>query len=55
MAYSSYKTLKQVASKFDLKVKRAKFFNDVKPVEPSDWLVKTLEIATTLPTSNEKY
>ena len=54
MAYSNYKTLIQVVDKFGLEVERGKFFNNITPVSPSDWLVKSLEIASTLPSSNEK-
>ncbi len=54
MAYSNYKTLKQVAEKFGLEVTSANLFKNVNPVQPSDWLVQTLEIAKTLPSSNEK-
>ena len=56
MGYSSYRTLKQVATKFNLKVQKTKLFKkeDVLPVEPSEWLKKSIEVASDLPLSNEK-
>ena len=54
MGYSNYKRLEQVVEKFDLKVKRTSLTSLVQLVPPSDWLVKTLEIAYAVPLLNEK-
>ena len=54
MAYSNYKKLSVVAAKFDLEVENKMIFDRIEPIEPSDWLVKSLELASILPASNEK-
>lgn len=54
MGYSNYKTLRQVSRKFGLKTQKARLFNDVEPIEPSDWLKRSLELAYQVALSNEK-
>lgn len=54
MGYSKYRTIKQVVKKFGLSTQKQRFFEEVKPVSPSDWLVKTLELAELVTLSNEK-
>lgn len=54
MGYSNYKTLKQVVTKFNLSTERTCFFENVKLVEPSDWLKQSMKIASAVSLSNEK-
>jgi hypothetical protein len=54
MAYSNYKKLKQVVETFDLKTKRQHLFPDLIPIEASDWLKTTIEMAGEVALSNEK-
>lgn len=54
MGYSKYRSLVQVAEKFNIKVERAKFFTTIESIEASDWLKQTLDYANSLPLSNEK-
>lgn len=54
MGYSNFKNFKQVIHKFGITIRQADLLTDVKPVEPSDWLRKTIELAYTTPLSNEK-
>ncbi len=54
MGYSNYKSLKQALEKLDLEEISINLFPVITPVEPSDWLKKTLEIATLIPLTNEK-
>lgn len=54
MGYSNYKTLKQVANKFELSVSRERLFEQDLNVTPSNWLMSSITLANTLPTLNEK-
>lgn len=54
MGYSNFKNLKQVAKKFDLKIRKTNLIPISQPIEPSDWLKKSLELAYDTPLSNEK-
>ncbi|MEM8524125.1 MAG: hypothetical protein AAGG68_05765 [Bacteroidota bacterium] len=54
MGYSKYKSLRQVANRFNLSVQRAVFFNEVREIKSSSWLTQTLNLASSLPLSNEK-
>ena len=54
MGYSNYKKIKQVTKKFGLKARLMPLFADVKPVQPSAWLVTSLEIAYKAPATTEK-
>ncbi len=54
MGYSNYKNLRKVVDTFDIKVKQKKLFDKIQAVEPSEWLLKSLEIASANPLSNEK-
>jgi hypothetical protein len=55
MGYSNYKKLRQVTDRFDTHVElRPLFTEPIQPISPSDWLVRSLEIAQMLPTFNEK-
>jgi hypothetical protein len=54
MGYSSYKKIKQVADKFGLKTYKANFFTQIALISPSDWLQKCVELAYSVPLSNEK-
>ncbi len=54
MGYSKYKKLKQVTEKFGLRSEKVVFFAQITPIEPSDWLKKTIEMADTVVLSNEK-
>ncbi len=54
MGYSSFKNLNQVKAKFDIMVRRANLFKEITPIEPTDWLKRSIEIAYDNPLSNEK-
>ena len=54
MGYSNFKKLKTVTKKFNLSAKRDKLFLEVQPVQPSSWLVETLQISEEIPLNNEK-
>ncbi len=54
MGYSSFKKLEQVTKKFGLSAKRQKLFGQVEFLEPSSWLVQTLEISEFFALRNEK-
>ncbi|MEM0992777.1 MAG: hypothetical protein AAF847_20810 [Bacteroidota bacterium] len=54
MGYSNYKNLRKVVDTFGIEVKQGILFEAIDPIEPSDWLLKTLEIASIIPLSNEK-
>lgn len=54
MGYSNYKKLRQVVDKFGLITKKVRLFHDINPVQPTDWLIRTIELADAIPLSNEK-
>ena len=54
MGYSKYKKLKVVTEKFGLKVEKRSLFTDIVPIQPSDWLLKTISLAYSVALSNEK-
>lgn len=54
MGYSNYKNLKQTLKKLNLEELDLPLFPNLKPVEPSDWLLQTLAIAKRTPLTNEK-
>lgn len=54
MGYSNYKKLKQVTDKFGLGTQKMFFFENVPPIEPSDWLKQSIKIAYAISLSNEK-
>jgi hypothetical protein len=54
MGYSNYKNIKMVSKKFNIDVRLVNLFTTYDRVMPSDWLAKSLEMASTMPLSNEK-
>ena len=54
MGYSNFKKIRQVTKKFGLKAQLKPLFSDIAPHQPSDWLVKSLEIAYKAPATTEK-
>jgi hypothetical protein len=54
MGYSSFKKIHQVTKKFGLKAKLTPLFPEIVPQIPSDWLLKSLEIAYKAPATTEK-
>ncbi len=54
MGYSNFKKIKTVVKKFDLATKWVSLFDSVETVEPSAWLLETLEMAKFFPLMNEK-
>jgi hypothetical protein len=54
MGYSNYKSLRQALDKLGLEEIDLNLFPQIIPIEPSDWLKKSLEIASLLPLTNEK-
>ena len=55
MGYSNYKQIKSVVKKFNLDMRLLNLFNDeIKNIEPSSWLLETLQIARGTPITNEK-
>lgn len=44
MAYSDF-TAFNISKRFDVKFKKEELFADVKPIEPSDWLIETIKNA----------
>ncbi len=54
MAYSDFTEIKQFKNKFEIKVQLKKMFDEVEPVEPSDWLKKTLSYRKNIRSNNEK-
>lgn len=53
MAYSEY-TLLQIEEEFGIKNRINNLFDDIQPVEPSDWLLAMLQTARELPVKSEK-
>ncbi len=54
MGYSNFKSLKQALKRFQLEEIDSYLFPEVVPVQPSEWLLTTLEIAEDMPLTNEK-
>jgi hypothetical protein len=54
MGYSNYKKIEQVTKKFALSAQFRGLFTAIPFVEPSNWLVETLEKAKLFPLRNEK-
>lgn len=54
MGYSNYKKLKQVTRTFGLDAENIQLFSSIKLVEPSRWLMETLEKSKLFPMNNEK-
>jgi hypothetical protein len=54
MGYSKYKKLKTVIKKFNLDARSVRLFENISPVQPSNWLTETLEISHSFPMMNEK-
>ncbi len=53
MAYSDY-TLLQIEEEFGTINQMVSLFDNIRPIEPSDWLLNLLQIAKELPTRSEK-
>ncbi len=54
MGYSNFKKIEQVTEKFGLNSKAVTLFDKVQKVEPSDWLIQSLDMAYLAPPTNEK-
>ena len=54
MGYSNFKKLNQVTGRFGLAAFSKNLFHDVPRVEPSAWLLETLDLAYIAPPTNEK-
>ena len=55
MGYSNYRQIKSVVKKFNLDMRLVRLFDDVlAKVEPSSWLLETLETTKGTPITNEK-
>ena len=54
MEYSNFMTIKTVSKKFNLDVTMSRLFDNVQIVEPSNWLLESLEMAEMMPLTNEK-
>jgi hypothetical protein len=54
MGYSNFRSLKTVTKKFGLKTERVNLFQPITPIEASDWLKMSVELAYMIPLSNEK-
>lgn len=54
MGYSNYRRIEDVINKFDLDMRLSPLFGKVESVEPSGWLVESLERAKVMPLRNEK-
>ena len=54
MGYSNYKKLKQVVDKFGISTQRSQFFAQITPIEPSEWLKQSMNIANAVMLTNEK-
>jgi hypothetical protein len=54
MGYSNFKKIKTVIKKFKLDMQLVNLFDSIKPVNPSAWLIESLEIAEIAPLTNEK-
>jgi hypothetical protein len=54
MGYNNYKKIEQVTKKFGLNAQFRGLFSTILVVEPSNWLLETLEKAKLFPLRNEK-
>ncbi len=55
MGYSNYRQIKNVVKKFNLDMRLMRLFaEDLEKVEPSSWLLETLNMAKGTPITNEK-
>jgi hypothetical protein len=54
MGYSNFKKIQQVTERFGLDQLTMPFLGKVKPVRPSNWLKKALEMSYRTPITNEK-
>jgi hypothetical protein len=54
MAYSNFKSLKKTLKTFNLSENDIIMFPVINSVQPSEWLVRTLEIAEIYPLTNKK-
>lgn len=54
MGYSNFKKIEQVTKKFGLSAKRQNLFKNPISIQPSSWLLETLEFAKLVPLRNEK-
>jgi hypothetical protein len=54
MAYSSFKSLSEIESKFGVKNRRTRLFADVVPLEMGSYLKEALSLAQELPVKSEK-
>ncbi|NJN34356.1 MAG: hypothetical protein HC817_09005 [Saprospiraceae bacterium] len=54
MGYSNYKKIKTVVKKFNLDMRLVNLFEPIQPVQPSAWLLESLDMAEVAPLTNEK-
>jgi hypothetical protein len=54
MVYSNYKKIKTVIKKFKLDMQLVTLFEHITPVQPSAWLIETLDMSDIAPLTNEK-
>ncbi len=54
MGYSNFKKIKTVVKKFNLSARNTPLFDDVAIVEPSLWLLETIQVSRLFPLMNEK-
>ena len=54
MGYSNFKKIKTVSRKFKIDVLLVDLFNNIQPIQPSSWLLESLQIAKRMPMTNEK-
>ncbi len=54
MGYDKFEHIKTVSKKFNIDVAMARLFENVPNVEPSPWLVETLQMSELMPLMNEK-
>ena len=54
MGYSNFRKIKTVSKKFNIDVTMARLFENVQIVQPSKWLVESLEMSELMPLTNEK-
>lgn len=54
MGYSNFKKLNQVTKKFGLDARITDLFPAIPPVNPSNWLKTSLDMAVKMPLTNEK-
>lgn len=54
MGYSNFRKIKTVSKRFNIDVAMARLFENVTNVEPSPWLVETLQMSELMPLMNKK-